>query len=71
MGPIAANILSVICTLVYREMSIYPLLIIGSLLAGLTGGGLTEHAMQMSMITDKAREKVGGAVAGYPDLLDT
>jgi hypothetical protein len=70
MGPTAANILLLICTLVYKNTSIYPLIIIGSLLAGLTGGGMTEQAMQMSMVTDKAREKVGGGVARQPDLLD-
>jgi hypothetical protein len=52
-------VILLICTLIYDKTSIYALVIVGETIAGLTGGGMTEFAMQMSMVTDTAREKVG------------
>ncbi len=61
IGPTSVHVIMFICTIVYAKMSIYPWVILGDLLAGVTGGGMTEHAMQMAMVTDAARDKVSVA----------
>ncbi len=57
-GPCFLNVTLLICTLIYDTTSIYTLVIVGDIIAGVTGGGMTEMAMQMSMVTDSARDKV-------------
>ena len=57
IGPNVANILLLVCTIVYRRTSIYALVIIEEAVAGLTGAGITEFAIQMAMVTDRARDK--------------
>jgi MFS family permease len=69
-GPCFLNVTLLICTLIYDKTSIYALVIVGDIIAGVTGGGMTEMAMQMSMITDSAREKVSSN-AEYRDSIDT
>ncbi len=58
IGPCFFNGVLLVCTLIYDKTSIYTLVIVGDFIAGLTGGSMTELSMQMTMVTDKAREKV-------------
>jgi hypothetical protein len=57
-GPCFMNVVLLVCTVIYDKTSIFTLVIIGDIIAGVTGGGMTEIVMQMSMVTDAARAKV-------------
>jgi hypothetical protein len=57
VGPCVANVILVMCTIIYTQTSIYGWIIVEETVAGLTGAGMTEFAIQMSIITDEARDK--------------
>ncbi|CAM6006301.1 unnamed protein product [Sphagnum balticum] len=58
IGPNINHILVVVCTIIYYDVSIFTLILVADVIAGLTGGGMANMVMQMAMLTDSAREKV-------------
>lgn len=58
IGPNISHILVVVCTIIYYDVSIFTLILVADVIAGLTGGGMANMVMQMAMLTDSARKKV-------------